>query len=157
MMEPCPACGAALGGREGCGRAFEELGLRRFSDVRYARWSRVTIDAYSLQHPDEYMRSAKSFAAHLTGAAAAIERAGDAERVNDLVVRWLSTSPALVRPVEPAPGQRGGLTIADVLGVDDPANAIPAWTRSAWHAYAPLHATARAWIALATRERVAVR
>jgi len=34
---------------------------REFGDFRYAREHRLTVDAYSLQHPDEYMRSAKSY------------------------------------------------------------------------------------------------
>lgn len=156
-MQSCPECGAAVGGREGCARAFEELGMRRFSDLRYARWNRLMVDAYSLQHPAEYMRSAKSLAAHLTGTAAALERPGETDRLNDAVVRWLSTNPPLVRPSEPRAGSRGAVTIADVLAADDPAATIPAWARSAWTAWSALHPLAREWLAIATRERSAVR
>ena len=156
-LAPCPECGAALGGREGCAQAFEELGLRKVSDLRYARFNRLIVDAYSLQHPAEYMRSAKSFAAHLTGAAAALERPGQAEFINDAVVRWLSTNPVLVRPAEPPAGERGNVTIADVLSADDPSTSIPEWARSAWQSWSGLHAIARQWIAIATHDRVAVR
>ena len=131
--------------------------MRRFSDVRYARWNRLMVDAYSLQHPSEYMRSAKSFAAHLTGAAAALERPGQAEFINDAVVRWLSTNPVLVRPSEPSPGARGVITVADVILAEDPASAIPQWAQSAWQAWSGLHAIARQWIAVATHDRAAVR
>ena len=155
--DPCPECGAALGGRAGCAKAFEELGLRRFQDLAYARWNRLMVDAYSLQHPAEYMRSAKSFAAHLTGAAAALERPGQSEFINDAVVHWLSTNPVLIRPAEPPPGGRGEITLADVVRADDPAAAIPAWARSAWQAWSGLHSIARQWIAVATHDRVAVR
>ena len=115
------------------------------------------VDAYSLQHPAEYMRSAKSFAAHLTGAAAAVERPREADRINEAVVRWLSTNPMLVRPSEPAPGSRGHATVDDVLRADDPAMSIPQWARQAWQSYAALHGIAREWIGLASRERSAVR
>jgi len=157
MTEPCPECGAAVGGSTGCAAAFEELGLRRFSDLRYAKWNRLMVDAYSLQHPAEYMRSAKSFAAHLTGTAAALERPDQSGFVNEAVVRWLSTNPILVRPAEPAAGRRGAVTIADVLSAADPAVAIPEWARSAWQAWSGLHAIAREWIAIATHDRAAVR
>ena len=157
MNERCPECGSRVGGREACARMFEELGLRRFSDLRYARWNRLMVDAYALQHPAEYMRSAKSFAAHLTGAAAALERPGQAEFINDAVVRWLSTNPVLVRPAEPPAGARGDVTIADVVAADDPAIAVPSWTRSAWQAWSELHSLARQWITIATHDRVAVR
>jgi hypothetical protein len=156
-LPPCPACGAPVGGAEGCARAFEELGLRRYSDVRYARWNRLMVDAYSLQHPALYMKSAKSFAAHLTGAAAALERPGQSEFINEAVVRWLSTNPVLVRPSEPPDGARGDITVADVLRAEDPAAAIPAWAESAWRAWSGLHALARQWIAVATHDRAAVR
>ena len=153
----CPECAASVGGRDGCARAFEELGARRFSDPRYARWNRLMVDAYSLQHPAEYMRSAKSFAAHLTGAAAALERPGEADGLNAAVVRWLSGNPKLERPAEPPAGARGEVTVADVLRAEDPASAIPSWARSTWQAWSGLHAIARRWLASATGESAAVR
>jgi len=66
------------------------LSVRASTDPFYARLHRLAVDAYALQHPDEYCRSAKSLAAHLTGACAAIDREADVERINDAVQRWLS-------------------------------------------------------------------
>ncbi|MCA1556630.1 MAG: DUF5946 family protein, partial [Acidobacteria bacterium] len=89
----CEDCGAVVAeGRAGCLKLFEEILAREFNDYRYGKIHRLTVDAYSLQHPDEYMRSGKSFAAHLTGMYAALE-SEDAPAVNQTVQKWLSTNP----------------------------------------------------------------
>lgn len=101
MASGCPQCGASSvdGGRTGCQRLFDEVLAREFSDYRYARLHRLTVDANALQHPAEYMRSSKSFAAHLTGAYAAIELDGNlASQTNRIVQQWLSGAKVLPRP-----------------------------------------------------------
>ena len=110
----CAECGAAVAqGREGCQTLFDEVLAREFGDYRYARMHRLTVDAYALQHPAEYMRSAKSYAAHLTGMYAAIDAGAPAE-INRAVQQWLNGSNVLLRPDHPAPRQRGVLTILHV-------------------------------------------
>src|SRR5258708_6044254 len=87
----CPSCGAAVAdGIAGCQRLFESLGLREFEDMRFARYHRIVVDVYAMQHPDRYGRSAKSFAAHLTGLCAWLEDEAGAPAVNSAVQRWLS-------------------------------------------------------------------
>src|ERR1700753_3154473 len=94
----CEDCGAVVAeGKAGCLKMFEEILAREFSDYRYGRFHRLTVDAYSLQHPDEYMRSGKSFAAHLTGLCAALE-GEDAFSTNQAVQKWLSTNPQIEKP-----------------------------------------------------------
>jgi hypothetical protein len=117
------------------------LSVRASTDPSYARLHRLAVDAYALQHPDEYCRSAKSLAAHLTGAFAAIDREADVERINDAVQRWLSRNPHLERPAPPP--SRGSLTIA---GLDDDPASVRAWAASAWEAWAEHHALARSWV-----------
>jgi uncharacterized protein DUF5946 len=57
----CEDCGAAVvQGKAGCLQIFEEILAREFSDYRYGKIHRLTVDAYSLQHPEAYMRSGKS-------------------------------------------------------------------------------------------------
>lgn len=145
----CPECGAPVtGGRAGCQKLFDEVLAREFGDFRYARLHRLTVDAYSLQHPSEYMRSGKSYAAHLTGMCAAMER-DDAGGVNEAVQRWLNGAKALERPSEPPPSTRGSLTVAHVHGA---ANAeehlarVREWARTTWDAWHDYHAVARQWI-----------
>ena len=54
----CDRCGAAVpGGRDGCQRLFHEVIAREFGDYRYGRIHRLTVDVYSLQHQEKYMRS----------------------------------------------------------------------------------------------------
>jgi len=86
----CEACGAKLPeGAAGCQRLFDEVVAKEFSDYRYGRLHRLTVDTYSMQHPERYMRSGKSFMAHLTGMCAAPE-GNQAESVNREIQRWLN-------------------------------------------------------------------
>ena len=149
----CEDCGAAAArGRAGCRLLFEEVIAGEFSDYRYGRVHRLTVDAYALQHPDAYMRSGKSFAAHLTGMCAACERE-DAPEVNRAVQKWLSTNPQIEKPARlPGPGRRGALTIAYVHGAAD-ANEhvarVREWARDVWGAWAEHHDLARRLISAA--------
>ena len=95
----CEDCGAVVAqGKTGCLKLFEEILAREFSDYRFGKIHRLTVDAYSLQHPDAYMRSGKSFAAHLTGMCAAFEYE-DASEINRAVQKWLSRNPTIDKPI----------------------------------------------------------
>jgi hypothetical protein len=142
----CPECGVQ-GGRAGCQQLFDEVLAREFGDYRYAREHRLMVDTYSLQHPDEYMRSAKSYAAHLTGAYVALEHGAVAE-ANRAILEWLNGSKPLQRPDQPAPHQRGSLTIRHVHVAADPEDHIRRvreWAASAWAAWAAYRDIAKQW------------
>lgn len=152
----CPECGAAVeGGLAGCQALFEELLAREFGDYRYAAKHRTTVDAYALQHPDQYMRSAKSYAAHLTGLTAAIE--SENPRVLHAVVQqWLSGRVALERPGQPPAGARGELTILHVLAAPTPAEhlaRVQQWAQSTWRAWSSFHPLAASWMEQASHRR----
>ena len=151
MSEACPSCGLAVaGGAEGCQRLFESIGLREFEDMRFARYHRIVVDVYAMQHPDRYGRSAKSFAAHLTGLCAWVEDEGGAQSVNASVQRWLSGPSPIVKPA--VPPIYGAVTVRELVDAEDPVRygeVLRCWARSTWDAYASLHITARAWIATA--------
>src|SRR5437016_8046358 len=84
----CASCGLVVArGTEGCQRLFEAIGLREYENMRFARYHRIVVDVYALQHPDRYGRSAKSFAAHLTGLSAWLEDETSAPSVNAAVQR----------------------------------------------------------------------
>ena len=124
----------------GCLQIFEEVIAKEFSDYRYGRVHRLTVDAYSLQHPDVYMRSGKSFAAHLTGLCAALEF-GDALTVNRAVQKWLSTNPRINKPIR-LPERRGDLTIRYIHSAGDPdehARRVLEWARDVWGAWSEHH------------------
>lgn len=144
----CAECGAEVsGGRAGCQRLFDEVLARELGDDRYAREHRLTVDAYSLQHPDEYMRSAKSYAAHLTGAYVAVE-CGAAAETNRAIQHWLNGSTALRRPGQPEAGKRGILTIHHVHMATDPddhVRRVREWAVSVWAAWHTYHPIAKQW------------
>ncbi len=149
----CEDCGAAVaGGRAGCLKLFEEIIAREFSDYRYGRTHRLTVDAYSLQHPDKYMRSGKSFAAHLTGMCAALEQE-DAAALNQTIQKWLSTNPQIDKPAH-LPERRGDLTITYISSAsdaDEHVNRVKEWARDVWVAWREHHDLARRLINEATR------
>src|SRR3712207_1075744 len=133
----CEDCGAVVpDGRAGCLKLFEEILAREFSDYRYGKIHRLTVDAYSLQHPDAYMRSGKSFAAHLTGMCVALEREG-APALNQVVQRWLSTNPKVEKPVR-IPDRRGDLTVSYIHRAADAGEhleRVREWARDVWGAW----------------------
>jgi hypothetical protein len=144
----CPECGAVVGGRAACQKLFDEILAREFGDYRYAREHRLTVDVYSLQHPAEYMRSAKSYAAHLTGMYAALEDDTTAA-ANRAVQQWLSGPKALTRPDHPPPRQRGTLTVTHVHEANDPdehVRRVREWAESTWAAWRGYHKVAKEWI-----------
>lgn len=147
----CPACRlAAPGGRSGCENLFHEVIAREFGDYRYFRVHRLTVDAYSLQHPEQYMRSGKSFAAHLTGICAALEY-DDGRAINRAVQQWLSDNPTIEKPAH-LPRQRGDLTVAHAHAAATPgehAARVREWARSVWEAWSDHHTLARELIARA--------
>lgn len=148
----CAGCGRPVaGGEAGCRRDFETLLARDYSDARFFRVHRLLVDVYALQHPDAYCASAKSLAAHLTGLCQLMEGSASKATGGQALRRWLDGRSTLVKP--DLPEARGTLTVADVLGVTDPAaysQAVERWAKSAWEAYVPLHGLAREWAAKAT-------
>ena len=147
-MEICEGCGLEIeGGTTGCQAAFDQFRARETSELATSYVStRLTVDTYCLQHPDRYCASAKSLAAHLTGACWALERGGD-ERGLSLLQRWLNGRVELQKPASPR--FRGELTIRELAGVEDTTaylEGLDRWARSTWAAYASLHEVARTWI-----------
>ena len=55
------------------------------------------VDTYAMQHPEEYGRSAKSYAAHLLGLCCAVEHAGD-QKLYWSIARWLDGARAIDKP-----------------------------------------------------------
>ena len=150
----CEECGADVAqGKPGCLQLFEEILAREFSDYRYGKIHRLTVDAYSLQHPQAYMRSGKSFAAHLTGMCAALEYE-DPPAVNRAVQKWLSSNPKVDKPVH-LPDQRGNLTITYIHSapdVEEHTQRVREWARDVWSAWSEHHELARGLIREATAE-----
>ncbi len=150
----CEDCGAVVAeGKAGCLKIFEEILAREFSDYRFGKIHRLTVDAYSLQHPEAYMRSGKSFAAHLTGMCAALEYE-DNLAVNQTMQKWLSKNPKVDKPAR-IPEQKGNLTIIYIHNATDAeehTKRVREWARDVWGAWAEHHDLARRLINEATTE-----
>ena len=146
----CPHCGAKdVGGEEGCNRLFQEVVGREFSRPELFQVHRLTVDAYSLQHPDRYMRSAKSAVAHLAGMCWAMEGRDDPS-VSVALSRFLDGTQSFARPEPPPPpGKRGELGIKDIHDAADSEEhvlRVREWARDVWDAWAAHHAVARSWM-----------
>jgi hypothetical protein len=141
----CEDCGASLGGRAGCERAFQELIARAAADAAFAYRRRAVVDAYCLQHP-AYIASLKSFAAHLCGLCAAAERASDprASRAvwSQLALPSGAAKPALKRIAATA-------TIAPLIAAATPFDfhaAADAWIAAVWDDWRDYHRLAGEWL-----------
>jgi hypothetical protein len=157
----CVGCGALVpdadvpahryaGASPGCWAIFGEILSREYSDIRYARVHHLTVNAYAAQHPGTPSpRSITSAAVHLIGLHLILDRAYDPVRATRAMQRAASRKTAF--RWLPPPVSLGEMTVLDVRGVEDPpeyARCVEQWTRSVWAAWAPHHATVRAWAAL---------
>jgi hypothetical protein len=148
MTEPCTGCGIVVAeGTRGCRTMFDELSIRQWYSPLAYPVRRMIVDTYAMQHPDEFCASAKSFAAHLTGLCAALEHA-DHPNLLRVLLEWLDSQPALVKPALPA--HRGRVTIVDTCQascVEEVHATADRWARSVWQACEALQPQARAWVA----------
>jgi hypothetical protein len=153
-LEPCPSCGARLGGRTGCQAAFDELSAQAWTSPLRGAMHNMIVDTYSMQHPEEYGRSAKSYIRHLSALGCLIEHPGDQK------LYWAMPTNEGGPPIPPKPAllqARGEITIADVRNTADDESyqrAVERWAASVWAAYAPQHQLAREFLsALAAMQR----
>ena len=157
----CVGCGASVpdvpgvgerpgGTAAGCWAAFCEVLAREYSDFRYARSHRLTVDAYTAQHADHPSpRAVKSLAVHLVGLHVTLELDYPPERAMRAVQRAANRVDHF-RWLEP-PRSRGALTILDVRAARDAEEhlaLVQRWARSVWEAWTEHHATVRAWAKL---------
>lgn len=146
---PCPECGAAgVDDAAECEALFQDVIGREFGQPELFGVHRLTVDAYSLQHPDQYMRSTKSAAAHLAGMCWSLEHGGGSS-VSRALSAWLDGAVELPRVAPPAPWQRGEVTIRhvhDAGGAPPHKERVREWAESVWAAWESGHEQARAWV-----------
>jgi GNAT superfamily N-acetyltransferase len=142
--EPCPSCGALLGGRSGCQALFDRLSAEAWTSPLQAGVHNLVVDTYAMQHPEEYCRSAKSYAAHLTALCCGVECSGN-QTLYWAIPRWLDGPATPEKP--PLIKCQSRMTIADVR---DPGAKYPElvrlWALNVWEAYSAQHALARHWL-----------
>jgi hypothetical protein len=157
-VSACPGCGLVLPVREGsthayvgsspaCWALYGEVLAREYNDASYRRVHQLTVDTYAVQHPGVSERRAiQSVAVHLMTLCLVLEDGVDPREGPALHKRFVK------RPffdwLEP-PRPNGRLTIADVLEArtaPDHERKVGEWARDVWAAWAPHHATVRAWL-----------
>lgn len=146
----CEDCGAeVVGGRDACKQLFEQVLVKEYSNYRYGKIHRLTVDCYAMQHPG-YTVSAKSFAAHLAGLCCAMEHNRSAmvyKRINAWLNGPMKVGRPPVRPVE-----AGALTILHIVDARTPEEhnkRVQEWARSVWESWREYHVFAREWLLLA--------
>jgi hypothetical protein len=129
------------------------MNAEAYSDLRYAGIRDLAFDAYCMQHPETYCRSAKSYAAHLTRLCCGLEHSGN-PAVYAAIQRWLDGAVSIEKPELLL--HRGQITIADVRAarsVEEHKKLVRAWAESVWEAYAAQQEIARSWIKAALNAR----
>ena len=145
-------CSCGNESKRKCKEIFDEILAKEFSDYRFGGVHRLTVDTYSLQHPDQYMMSPKSFAAHLTGMCCAMERDNDQELLR-LMQKWLNGRKQLDKPQ--LLDRVGRLTISHIADAQDGTEHIKLvkeWAEDVWNAYSAYHDLARKWIETARQD-----
>lgn len=146
----CPFCGApGMSSYAACRARFDDIVGKEFADPDYFMAHRLTVDAYSLQHPEHFMVSAKSAAAHLMAMCWSMEF-GPELHLPRPVKDYLDGNRAFEVIVPPPPCQRGTVTVAHVAAAPDAVSHLErarTWALSAWGAWSSSHDQARAWVA----------
>jgi hypothetical protein len=154
---PCPYCGAKVPDTyEECQALMHEVSSQSYSgNTSTFRLYRAAFDAYTLQHPEIYCVSAKSYAAHLGGLACWAEY-GSENEVYAAIQRWLNGNVDLEKPFVPPPMKRGKLTVLDIyehVGTLEYPHRVAAWCSDVWQAYTELHSIAHDYVQIALGEK----
>ena len=120
---------------------------REYSDPRYFRVHRVTVDAYAAQHPGQASRrSIQSVAVHLIGLYAVLQLGHNNRRATEAVRKAADSSDRFVW-LEP-PDSRGTVTVLDVAAALNPAehqSVVLRWAHSIWDSWKANHQTVQRW------------
>ncbi|MEN6610538.1 MAG: DUF5946 family protein [Methanoregulaceae archaeon] len=147
--DTCPHCGAKVADEaKGCRPLYVEVSMREMSDRARFAVHRLTVDAYALQHPDEYCKSPKTLATHLTGLCWFFEYGGD-PAVAAALKRWLSGNPSSIAFLPSPKALKGTLAISDIHGAEKPeehVDSVKKWAKEVWEAWADHHDQARNWV-----------
>ena len=161
----CGGCGVVLPSVEGpvhrymtaspaCWQAYGEVLAREYADRAYAKFHRLSVDAYAVQHPGTPSPSAiQSVAVHLCRLCMIVEEGWSIERANDAMLA-IHRVERRFRWLEP-PRARGRITVADVLaarGADAHLRSVESWARSCWQAWSEHHATIRGWLPITSQK-----
>ncbi|WP_205698932.1 DUF5946 family protein [Conexibacter sp. SYSU D00693] len=154
----CPGCGAVLpaaggpthayvGASPACWLRHGELLAREYQQLQPWQAHGLSVDTYAVQHPGKpERRTTQSLALHLMALGDQLERGGDEERRLRVLREAARRAPDGLEWLDP-PGHYG-MTVVDVLDrdPDEHREAVLAWARTTWQAWAPHHDRIRGWL-----------
>ena len=159
-LERCVGCGAMvpvasgathkyMESAPGCWALFGEVLALEYSDYRYAKVHRLSVDAYAVQHPGQPSpQTIQSVALHLISLCLILEHQVEMEHATkaiQLAAQHKSSYSWLVPP-----DSLGSKTVLDVWKGKEDADGheavVRAWAQSAWEAWTPHYETVRGWI-----------
>lgn len=154
----CPGCGSLvmdikgpvhkyIGAVAGCWNIYGKVLAKEFGIYDYPAVHRLTVDAYSAQHPgNESVLTTQSVAVHLLGLFFTLEKNYNNDNTIRLVKRLLLNRDMFYW-LEP-PEHLGALTIADVYktkNLNDHARIVKEWAQEVWQSWTPHHKTIIKW------------
>lgn len=160
VTSACPGCGAVLpdeggpthayiGASPACWLRHGALLAREYQQIAPWEAHGLSVDTYAVQHPGvPERRSIQSVALHLMALCDRLEREGDEQERLWLLREAAAYAPEGLRWLEPpAPGSYE-LTVVDVLerDPDEHREAVSAWARTTWAAWAAHHDQVRDWL-----------
>ncbi len=138
-----------LGASPGCWAAYGDVLAREYSDALYFRNHRLTVDAYSVQHPGRPSpQTVQSAAVHLLSLCIVLEEGLPPDRATALLQGFVRHKKQF-RWLDP-PANHGPVTVVDVRAAataDEHCTLVRYWAESAWQAWAPHHGVIRDWAA----------
>jgi hypothetical protein len=156
---PCVGCGAFvsnsdesthdyIGSTPGCWSIYCEVLAKEYSDYRFGRVHRLTVDSYAVQHPGKpERRSIQSVAVHLIGLHLSLELKFDRMLAPKILQAAADRSDSFSW-LEP-PESLGLMTIVDVHRAGDDPNEhtrlVNEWAHSTWKAWGRHHPKVRQW------------
>lgn len=158
-LTACVGCGALLEERDGpthrylesspaCWAIYGEILTREYSNPELMDIHRLSVDAYAIQHPGRESNSTiNSAAIHLMRLYLLLEQGLEMRFAND-AIKALSEDKRVFHWLTP-PSSMGAITVVDVWktnSIEEHKKAVKEWAMSAWHAWAPHHATIRKWL-----------
>jgi hypothetical protein len=158
QVETCRGCGAVvptidlagqryIGASSGCWAVYGKVLAREYGERRYPAIHRLTVDAYSVQHPGTPSRqSIQSVAGHLIGLFVVLELGWPPAQATQAIRTAVGRSERFIW-LEP-PQTRGELTIVDVANAANLAEheqVVQQWAQSVWESWQFHHSNIRHW------------
>ncbi len=159
-MTACPQCGVDLpkfdgpthryfGASSACWAAYGIILEREYSNPKFFKNHRMTVDAYALQHPgDSSLQAVQSVNLHLISSTLLFEYKTSANMALDAMRKLSAASKKNAKLFSwlAPPSTLGQITVKDVLPktqVDEHLKQIEKWAKCTWQAWVDHHHIAK--------------